>query len=52
MGSTLDTLNKKIEEVRIILDSLGDVGSNSKGDGNPHKLCLLEAEVKRMKVDF
>lgn len=51
MGSTLDTLNKKIEEVRIILDSLGDVDSN-KGDGNPHKLCLLEAEVKRMKVDF
>ena len=34
------------------MDSLGDVGTGKRGDIDPHKLCLLDADVKRLKGDF
>ena len=46
-------MRKQLEELRIILDSLGELGGGGKkGDIDPHKLCLIDADVKRMKVDF
>jgi hypothetical protein len=44
---------KDIEELKVMFTSLGEMsgGGGGKSDVDPHKVCQLDAETKRLKLD-
>ena len=45
---------KEVDELKIKLESLGDIGGvgGVKSDIDPHKVCQLDADLKRLRVDY
>lgn len=48
-----DLQKKELEELKIKFEVMGEMGGSSgtKSDLDPHKVCSLDADVKRLKID-
>lgn len=52
-GETINSHNKKLKNLEIELGSINNVmqtmGGGSGGAGDPHKLCQLDGEIRRLR---
>ena len=48
----LSTIKEDIEELKIKVENVDGSGKGVKSDIDPHKVCSLEADIKRLKSDY